>query len=149
MSQGADFTRRGPAPPEDSTVLLIPAGYAGLAEEARWQEHGSVPAWNSFSFAFGPIVAGVLVGVFALILRWAFRRGSSVVAAPPRPGAADDYGLLVPVAFPSTYVEGELLRRRLEDGGVRANLASTLDGPRVLVWPQDEAQARQVLAGGR
>ncbi len=115
---------------------------------ARWLHHGAVPAWNSFSFAFGPIVAVVLVGVFALILRWAFSRGGSVVAAPPTLGPDDDYGLLVPVASPSTYVEGEILRRRLEDQGVRANLASTLDGPRVMVWPVDEAKARAVLARG-
>jgi hypothetical protein len=108
-----------------------------------------VPAWNSFSFAFGPIVAVALIGVFAVILRWAFGRGSSVVAAAPRPGTVEDYGLLVPVASPATYIEGEVLRRRLEDSGVRANLATTLDGPRVMVWPADEARARSVLATGR
>jgi hypothetical protein len=106
-----------------------------------------VPAWNSFSFAFGPLAAVALVGLFALILRWAFGRGVSVVAAPPRAGAAEEYGLLVPVAAPATYVEGEVLRRRLEDRGVRANLATTLDGPRVMVWPQDENRARTVLTG--
>ena len=108
-----------------------------------------MPAWNSFSFAFGPIVAAVLVGLFALILRWAFRRGTSVVAAPPRRGSDDEYGLLVPVASPATFVEGEILRRRLEDQGVRANLASTLDGPRVMVFQVDEHRALQVLATGR
>ncbi len=108
-----------------------------------------MPAWNSFSFAFGPIVAVVLVGLFALILRWAFSRGGSVVAAAPRPGASGEYGLLVPVASPATYIEGEILRRRLQEGGVRANLATTLDGPRVLVWPGDEARAREVLSPGR
>lgn len=108
-----------------------------------------MPAWNSFSFAFGPIVAIVLIGVFSLILRWAFRRGSSVVAAPPRRGAAEEYGLLVPVASPATYVEGEIMRRRLEERGVRANLASTLEGPRIMVWPADEARAHEVLTSGR
>lgn len=108
-----------------------------------------MPAWNSFSFAFGPIVAVVLVGLFALILRWAFSRGGSLVAAAPRPGTSDEYGLLVPVASPATYIEGEILRRRLQDGGVRANLATTLEGPRVLVWPGDEARAREVLSPGR
>ncbi len=108
-----------------------------------------MPSWNSFSFAYGPFVAVVLIGVFVLILRWAFRRGSSVVAAPPRSGGAQEYGLLVAVASPATYVEGEILRRRLEDRGVRANLASTLDGPRVMVWPADESRARDVLTSGR
>lgn len=108
-----------------------------------------MPAWNSFSFAFGPIVAVALVGVFALILRWAFSRGSSVVAAPPRVGGAEEYGLLVPIASPQNYVEGEILRQRLESQGVRANLASTLDGPRLMVWPADADKARAVLASGR
>jgi hypothetical protein len=120
-----------------------------MAPSGARVHHGPVPAWNSFSFAFGPLVAVVLVGVFVLILRWAFSRGSSVVAAPPRPGAVEEYGLLVPVASPPSYVEGELLRQRLESQGVRANLASTLDGPRLLVWPGDEERARQVLASGR
>lgn len=108
-----------------------------------------VPSWGSFSYAFGPLVAVAIVGVFALILRWAFRRGSSVVAAPPSPGTDTEYGLLVPVASPPTYIEGEILRRRLEEGGIRANLASTLDGPRVLVWPADAEIARAFLASGR
>ncbi len=55
----------------------------------------------------------------------------------------------MPVAAPATYVEGEVLRRRLEDSGVRANLATTLEGPRVMVWPSDEERAREVLASGR
>lgn len=108
-----------------------------------------MPAWNSFSFAFGPIVAVILVGMFALILRWAFRRGSSVVAAPPRRGSTDEYGLLVAVASPATYIEGEILRRHLEDRGMRANLASTLDGPRLMVWPADVARAREALTRDR
>ena len=108
-----------------------------------------MPSWNSFSFAFGPLVAVALVGVFVLILRWAFRRGSSVVAAPARPGTDTDYGLLITVAAPGTCIEGEVLRRRLEAAGLRANLATTLDGPRVMVWPADEARARTLLATGR
>ena len=108
-----------------------------------------MPSWNAFSFAFGPLVAAGLIGVFALILRWAFRRGSSVVAAPARRGSTDEYGLLVAVAAPSTYVEGEILPRRLEGSGVRPNLASTLDGPRLMVWPADEQRARSLLTSGR
>lgn len=108
-----------------------------------------MPSWGSFSYAFGPIFAALLIGLFVVILRWAFRRGSSVIAAPPRPGTTDEYGLLIPVASPSNYADGEIVRRRLEDAGIRANLASTLEGPRVLVWPQDEERARQFLATGR
>jgi hypothetical protein len=49
------------------------------------------------------------------------------------------------VASPQTYIEGEMLRRQLEQAGVRANLAETLDGPRVMVFPDDEARARELL----
>lgn len=86
------------------------------------------------------------VGVLVLLLRWAFSRGGSVVAGRPRSGAADEYGLLVAVASPDTFVDGEIVRRSLEAAGVRATLAQTNDGPRVMVWPVDEARARQHLA---
>ena len=102
-------------------------------------------AWNSNSYLFGPFAAFLGVGVMVVILRWSSRRGSCVVAAPAKPGAASEYGLLVPIATPATYIEGEILRRRLEEAGVRATLAQTLDGPRVMVWPADVDRARTVL----
>lgn len=108
-----------------------------------------MPSWGSFSYAFGPLMAVGLIGLFVVILRWAFSRGSSVVAAAPTPGTVDEYGLLVPVATPGTYIEGEMLRRGLEDAGIRATLTTTLDGPRVMVWPRDEERAREVLARRR
>lgn len=102
---------------------------------------------GSFSFLFGPLVAAGGLAILIVILRWAFRRGESVVAAPARSGATEEYGLLVSVAAPGSYAEGEITRRRLEDAGIRANLAHTLDGPRVMVWPADENRARQILRG--
>ena len=108
-----------------------------------------MPSWGSFSYAFGPLVAVGMIGVLVLILRWAFSRGSSVVAAAPTPGTADDYGLLVPVASPGSYIEGEVMRRTLEDAGVRATLTQTLDGPRVMVWPKDADRSRDILARRR
>ena len=92
------------------------------------------------------MIALVAIGVLVLILRWAFSaRRTSVVAAAAKPGSADEYGMLTPIASPANYVDGEIVRRRLEDAGIRANLASTLDGPRIMVWPQDEQRARQAL----
>ena len=85
------------------------------------------------------------LGVLIVLLRWAFKRGVSVVAAPGKPGPADEYGLLVPIANPNTYVEGEMLRRKLVDHGIKANLAQTLDGPRVMVFPGDESRARELI----
>ena len=107
----------------------------------------AVSPWNSYSFMFGPVVALVGLGVLILVLRWAFSgRRSSAVAARARKGQPDNYGLLVAVGSPGTYVEGEIWRRQLEAAGIRANLAQTLAGPRVMVWPVDEERAREVLA---
>jgi hypothetical protein len=104
---------------------------------------------TSASFLVGPLMAFGVVGIFVLLLRWTFRRGSSVVARPARPGAEDDYGLMVAVASPPTYVEGEILRRTLEDARIRAQLAQTLDGPRLMVWSEDAERARELVARGR
>jgi hypothetical protein len=99
-----------------------------------------------YSFLFSPLIALIVVGVLALLLRWAFRRGGSLVPRRPRPGDEHDYGLLVSIASPASYVEGEILRRRLVAAGVRATLAQTTAGPRLMVWPQDEHVARSLLA---
>ena len=80
-----------------------------------------------------------------LILRWAFARGGSVVERAPKAGNPDEYGMLVPIASPSNYIEGEVLRRSLVDAGLRASLAQTNDGPRIMVWPKDVEVAKQVL----
>ena len=101
---------------------------------------------TSASFLFGPAVAFAVVGLLVLVLRWAFARGGSVVSRAPRAGTEDTYGLLVPVARPATYVEGEIQRRTLEEAGIRATLAQTLDGPRLLVFAADEQRARDLLA---
>ena len=103
--------------------------------------------WGSFSYAFGPIVALLVVGVLMLLLRWAFSSGHSLVERRPEVGSPEQYGLLVPVAEPPTFVEAELLRRRLSEAGLRATLAPTTEGPRVLVFPEDVKAARLVLRG--
>lgn len=105
-----------------------------------------VPAWNAYSFAFGPVIAVLGILVLVLILRWAFGRGSSVVAGPARSGPPSEYGMLVAIASPSTYIEGEIWRRGLQEAGLRANLAQTNEGPRLMVWPADVETAKKVLA---
>jgi len=104
-----------------------------------------VSGWGSWSYLFGPLVAFGMVVVLALLLRWAFSRGHSLVEGRPRRGRADEYGLLVAVAEPATFVEAELVRRRLTEAGISATLAPTTDGPRVLVFPKDVDVARHVL----
>jgi hypothetical protein len=101
--------------------------------------------WGSFSYAFGPLAAHAAVGVLMLLLRWAFSTGHSLVERRPETGSPEQYGLLVPVAEPPTFVEAEVVRRRLSDAGLRATLAPTTEGPRVLVFPEDVKAARLVL----
>jgi hypothetical protein len=105
-----------------------------------------VQSWGSYSYLFGPVVTFAVLGVLLLLLRWAFGRGGSLVARPPRRGATGEYGLLVAIAAPGSYVEGEVLRRTLEAAGIRATLVPTTEGPRLMVFPGDEAAARRILA---
>ena len=102
--------------------------------------------WASYHSLFGLVVAFAAVAVLALLLRWAFSSGSSLVERRPHQGTATDYGLLEAVASPPTFVEAELQRRRLEDAGIRVTLAPTTEGPRLMVFPEDAARARAVLA---
>ena len=101
---------------------------------------------TSFSYAFGPIVAFAAVALLVAILRWANARGSSLVPPPARTGRPDEYGLLVPIAAPMTASEALEALERLEGGGVRATLAGTSSGPRLMVFADDEALARALLS---
>ncbi len=68
-----------------------------------------------------------------------------MVERPAKSGSPDEYGMLVPIATPSNYIEGEVLRRTLVDAGLRASLAQTNDGPRIMVWPKDVESAKKTL----
>jgi len=115
-----------------------------VALSADRVDHGAVQ-YTSASFLVGPLIAFAVVGVFVLLLRWTFRSGTSVVAKTPKQGRVDEYGLLVSVAAPPNYIEAEMVRRALEDAGIKATLAQTLAGPRLMVFPEDEARARKVV----
>ena len=106
-------------------------------------------SWGSYSYIYGPLITAVAVAVLVLLLRWTFARGHSLVSRPGRRGTEHEYGLLVPVASPATFVEAELIRSRLVAAGVRATLAPTTTGPRVMVFPDEEKVARALLRGPR
>ena len=94
------------------------------------------------------IVSVLVVGVLALILRWAYGgRSRYLVERRATAGAEDEYGLLVSITSPGTFIEGEVWRRRLEDAGIKASLVASTDGPRLMVFREDEAAARRLLAG--
>lgn len=105
-----------------------------------------MPSWGSYSYLYGPIVALIAFGVLVLVLRWAFSsRKQSVVESPARRGGADQYGLLDAVASPATFIEAEMVRQQLEASGIKATVAITNDGPRVMVWPRDRRNAEALL----
>jgi hypothetical protein len=104
---------------------------------------------GNLAYLFGPLTAFAVVGVLVLLLRWAFSgRSTSLVARRPVAGHSEEYGLLVPVASPATFVEGELLRQQLEDAGLRATLVPTADGPQVMVFADSERIARAIIRHG-
>ena len=104
-------------------------------------ETGAVPGWSAL------LTSIVMVGVLALFLRWAYGgRRRSLVERRSRPGTADDYGLMVSVASPGSFIEGELSRQRLAAAGIKAQLVTTTEGPRLMVLSEDETSARRLLA---
>jgi hypothetical protein len=100
---------------------------------------------GSFAYLAWPLV---VLGGFALmvvLLRWTFSSGHSLVERRPKQGEPTEYGLLVPVATPSTFIEGERLRLMLLESGVRGTLVPTTQGPRLMVFPQDASVAKALL----
>ena len=95
-----------------------------------------------FLSSFGGFFA---VAILALILKWAFARGKSIIEKTPKVGNDDEYGSLVVVATPSNHIEGELLRLKLTNSQIKATLTQTKDGPRLFVFARDEKIARAIL----
>ena len=105
------------------------------------RETGAVPDWSAL------ITSVAVVGVLVLLLRWtAGGRPRSLVERRARQGPAGDYGLMVAVAAPQTFIQGEVDRQRLEDAGIRARLVTTTEGPRLMVLEEDEGAARRLLS---
>ncbi|HSA50961.1 MAG TPA: hypothetical protein VLH10_12745 [Yinghuangia sp.] len=98
------------------------------------------------TYLLTPLIGFGVVALLALLLRWTFSRGHSLVTRAPRRGTPDDYGLLVVVAAPADPDHGRRLCGVLTADGIRCTLVETTDGPRVMVWPPDEEAARLALA---
>lgn len=96
------------------------------------------------SGGLGPIVVILLVvGLLALVTRWAFGTGYDT-AAPP--ASADD-GLLVLVATVSAPQTARALRAVLSDAGIRSTQRTRApQRTDVLVFPDDAARARTLAA---
>jgi hypothetical protein len=88
----------------------------------------------------------VALGSMFLLMRWTFGRSrTSLMARRPRRGTPEDYGLLVAVAEPPDLAGARRTAERLAAARIRCTLVPTTEGPRVMVWPDDEERARAVL----
>lgn len=91
-------------------------------------------------------VAGFFVMlVFIALLKWAFSRGKSFVEKPVKIGEEGEYGLLHVVAKPGSHIEGEMLRQKLINNGIKATLTQTKRGPRIMVFPEEVKAAEAIL----
>ncbi|AXI79484.1 hypothetical protein [Peterkaempfera bronchialis] len=102
---------------------------------------------NRLDPLLGLLVSMAVVGFLVLLLRWTFSGGKSLVSRAPRSGAPGEYGLLVSVAAPRDAEEALRLTRLLDEAGIRNTVVHTTQGARVMVWPDDAARARGMLAG--
>jgi hypothetical protein len=69
----------------------------------------------------------------------------SVVQRPQKIGDENEYGILEVVAAPSNFIEGEMLKQKLLEHGIKATLTQTKQGPRILVFPNEVKAAAAVL----
>jgi len=86
-----------------------------------------------------------IVGLLALILRWAYSSTNSLVERDKKIGSDDQYGLLKVAASPKNHIEGEMLRQKLLSVGIKATLSQTNTGPKILVFEKDLKIAKATL----
>jgi len=100
---------------------------------------------GSLTVVLYPLVAILVVGGLALVLRWTFGTSRPVPdLAPPGPDA--DFGLLSEVTTVPTRGEGNAVRAVLSDAGIRSTMTVGRDGrARVLVFTAELDRARGVV----
>ena len=87
----------------------------------------------------------LVVGLLAVILRWAYSKNNSLIEKDKKIGNEDQYGLLKVVAAPKNHIEGEMLRQKLISVGIKATLSQTNTGPKILVFEKDLKIAKATL----
>jgi hypothetical protein len=87
----------------------------------------------------------LVVGLLAVILRWAYSNNNSLIERDKKIGSEDEYGLLQVAASPKNHIEGEMLRQKLLSVGIKATLSQTNTGPKILVFEEDLKIARATL----
>ena len=87
----------------------------------------------------------LVVGILAVILRWAYSSNNSLIERGKKIGNDDQYGLLKVAASPKNHIEGEMLRQKLLSVGIKATLSQTNTGPKILVFEKDLKIAKATL----
>jgi hypothetical protein len=87
----------------------------------------------------------LVVGILAIILRWAYSSSNSLIEKDKKIGSDDQYGLLKVAASPKNHIEGEMLRQKLLSVGIKATLSQTNTGPKILVFEKDLKIAKATL----
>jgi hypothetical protein len=126
-------------------IVCLTARQDGVrSRSARCQTEG-VP--EATVYVLGPIVAFLVIGALAAILRWSSdpelkRKQAEIFAGPA------DYGLLAVVAVVDTAPEARVIQLRLSDAGIRATVSPSGDGRmNVLVFDAEQEAARRVVGG--
>ncbi|MFC0530878.1 hypothetical protein [Phytohabitans kaempferiae] len=92
-------------------------------------------------YLVGPLIAFAVVGLMAVVLRWALGRDG--ISPPP---LSDDFGLLRVAALVDRLEVAQAVRRTLREAGIRSTISTGLDGLiKILVFPDDAGRARRVL----
>jgi len=86
-----------------------------------------------------------VVAVMIVILKWAFSSNKSIIEKNKKLGTADQYGLLKVAYSPKNHIEGEMLRQKLLEVGIKATLTQTVEGPKLLVFEKDLKIAKATL----
>jgi len=105
----------------------------------------------SAHFAVGPVLAIVVMCLLAVLSKWVFGSGQRRTAARSLvpPAGPVDHGLLRPVAELPDRAAAAALRALLSDAGIRSTFGVRRDGRvQVLVFPDDEEQARRLVPPG-
>lgn len=107
---------------------------------------GPVPMspMSAWDYVFLPVATTVVIGLLALILRWAYagrhRRGIA------KPGSAGDHGLLVPMTTVRDPERAASMVAALNASGIRASLSGDAGRQLLLVWPTQVEEAWRRLA---
>lgn len=98
-------------------------------------------------YFLGPLVAFVVIGALAAILRWSSDSGMKRKQAEIFGGPAD-YGLLSVVAVLDSPAEARAMQLRLSKAGIRATVSPSGDHRmNVLVFDAEREAARRLVGG--